>query len=100
MRSTLPFQGFAKYVPTETLGSQHAVVSSSCHLDEWRAAKEEAEQVGANVVADHNGDGHDEPEKQNFITTIIFSYPILAMFKPRSVTPPPRIVSKFTDFIQ
>ena len=31
------------------------------HFDQRSSSEEEAEQVGKDVIADHNGDGNDEP---------------------------------------
>lgn len=34
------------------------------YLDEWGPAKEEAKHIGHDIIADHAGDGHNEPVKK------------------------------------
>lgn len=43
----------------------HSCVTDSAslaNLNKWSTSKEEAKHVGHDVIADHTGDGHDEPK--------------------------------------
>lgn len=45
----------------------HSCVTDSAslaNLNKWSTSKEEAKHVGHDVIADHTGDGHDEPRQR------------------------------------
>lgn len=76
---------YVKFVYCQQTNKKHTTKYTHCrlecnvliYLNQWSSTKEEAKQIGHDVIADHTGDGDNEPGKQD---SEIFPMLRVAMF--------------------